>query len=86
MIDYVNHPPHYTAGKYETIDIIEDVLSIEGLKGMCIGNALKYLTRAGKKYPDKEIEDLKKAVWYINKIIEVMENNKIMEENNDRNN
>lgn len=86
MIDYVNHPPHYTAGKYETIDIIEDVLGVEGLRGMCIGNALKYLTRAGKKYPDKEIEDLKKAVWYINKIIEVMENTKKMEENNDRNN
>ena len=63
--DNVNHPAHYTDGKIEVIDYIQD-------KGFnfCRGNAIKYISRAGKKDKTKEIEDLQKAVWYLNKEIE----------------
>lgn len=67
--DVVNHPSHYTQGKYECIDIIEDLGA-----NYHIGNAIKYLWRAGKKDPTKTIEDLKKAVWYINRYIQFIEN------------
>lgn len=67
MNDPVNHPAHYTTGKIEVIDFIED----KNL-GFCLGNAVKYVARAGKKDPGKTIEDLQKAVWYINREIERM--------------
>lgn len=63
--DNVNHPSHYTDGKIEVIDFIED---------KCLnfhrGNAVKYIARAGKKDKFKEVEDLEKAAWYINREIE----------------
>ena len=62
--DVVNHPTHYTDGKIEVIDYIEDKQL-----GFCLGNAIKYISRAGKKNKDKEIEDLEKAIWYINRRI-----------------
>lgn len=63
----INHPPHYTYGKYESIDVIEGL----GLgKGFNRGNAMKYLSRAGHKGgPEKELEDLQKARWYIDREI-----------------
>ena len=60
MDDPVNHPAHYTDGKYETIEFIER----HGLS-FHEGNAVKYISRAGKKDPGKMIEDLEKALWYI---------------------
>lgn len=65
MTDSVNYPSHYTDGKIEVIDFIED-------KGLNFhrGNAVKYIARAGKKDPNKEIEDLEKAVWYLQREIE----------------
>lgn len=63
--DPVNHPSHYTSGKIETIDFIED----KGL-GFHLGNAVKYITRAGKKDPTKTVEDLRKAIWYVTREIE----------------
>lgn len=63
--DMVNHPAHYTDGKIEVIEYIEDKKL-----GYCLGNAVKYISRAGKKNPDKEIEDLQKAAWYINRRIQ----------------
>lgn len=67
--DPVNHPSHYTTGEYETIDIIEDWdLDYH------VGNAVKYLSRAGKKDPKKYIEDLQKAVWYLERKIMLEEN------------
>ena len=62
--DVVNHPSHYTDGKIEVIEFIED----KNL-GFCLGNAVKYIARAGKKDPNKEIEDLEKAIWYVNRRI-----------------
>ena len=61
----VNHPSHYNSGKIEVIEAIEDW----GLN-FHRGNAVKYIARAGKKDPAKEIEDLEKAVWYAKREIE----------------
>lgn len=61
----VDHPSHYTDGKIEVIDFIED----KNL-GFHLGNAIKYISRAGKKDKNKIVEDLKKSIWYINRYIE----------------
>lgn len=66
--DPVSHPAHYTTGKIECIEYIED----KGL-GFHLGNAVKYITRAGKKSPGKKIEDLRKAMWYIDRYIQLEE-------------
>lgn len=65
MSDIVNHPAHYADTKIEVIDYIED----KNL-GFHLGNAVKYISRAGKKDKDKTVEDLKKAIWYLNRYIE----------------
>lgn len=61
--DMVNSPPHYTDGGIEAIDYIEAKLGPDGFKAYCVGNALKYISRAGKKGSAKE--DLSKAIWYL---------------------
>lgn len=66
--DPVNHPSHYTDGKIEVIDFIED----KNL-GFHLGNAVKYISRAGKKDPSKKLEDLKKARWYLDRMIGQLE-------------
>ena len=66
--DTVNHPSHYTSGVIEVIDYIED----QEL-GYHLGNVVKYISRAGKKDPSKTIEDLKKAAWYLNRYIRLLE-------------
>ena len=66
MTDNVNHPSHYTDGSIEVIDYIEDKAFPYHL-----GNAVKYISRAGKKDPAKEIEDLQKAIWYIERYIKL---------------
>ena len=63
--DPVNHPSHYTDGNIEVIDFI-----LDKKLGFCLGNAVKYISRAGKKDPAKTVEDLEKAAWYLNKEIE----------------
>lgn len=63
----INHPSHYNSGKIEVIEAIEDWK----LDYPC-GNAVKYIARAGKKDPSKEIEDLEKACWYLKRKIEKM--------------
>lgn len=68
MNDAVNHPSHYTFGKIETIDVIEDWELPYHL-----GNAVKYISRAGRKDPSKKLEDLEKARWYLNRYIELLE-------------
>ena len=66
--DNVNRPAHYTDGKIEVIDFIEDKKL-----GFHLGNAVKYISRAGKKDPTKIVEDLKKAIWYLERFIEKLE-------------
>lgn len=65
--DPVQHPAHYTTGKIECIEYIED----KDL-GYHLGNAVKYITRAGKKDPAKTVEDLEKAIWYIQRKIKLL--------------
>jgi hypothetical protein len=62
--DPVNHPPHYKTGGIETIDFIE----AKDLNYR-MGNAVKYVSRAGKKEGSDPIEDLEKAVWYLQREI-----------------
>ena len=66
-MEMVNHPSHYGGEEnvYETIKIIE-----HHKLNFCKGNVLKYLLRAGKKYDDKELEDLEKALWYLQREVD----------------
>lgn len=66
LIDAVN--PSYYKGKIEVIDFIEayDL-------GFCLGNCVKYISRAGKKDPNKEIEDLRKAEYYLQRRIKELD-------------
>jgi hypothetical protein len=67
----VNHPSHYGGvdNVYEAIKVI-DAWSL----GFALGNTVKYISRAGKKDQSKELEDLKKALWYLQHHINQLEN------------
>lgn len=66
--DAVNHPSHYTFGSIEVIDVLDDwKLSYNR---SCV---IKYVARAGRKDPNKELEDLRKAQWYLNREIAKLE-------------
>ena len=67
MEDMVNHPSHYM-GKIEVIDYIDDKLTYEQFEGYLAGNVIKYISRYQKK---NGTEDLCKAQWYLDKLIEV---------------
>lgn len=67
--DPVNNPAHYTDGKIECIDYIKDKLTPEEFKGFCKGNALKYISRAGKKNANAEAIDIQKCIWYLKKYL-----------------
>ena len=71
--DMVNAPPHYCTGKFECIDVMTEVFGKNSVKDFCLCNAFKYLYRNGRK---NGLEDIKKAQWYLNKYIELMENSK----------
>ena len=64
MTDLVNHPPHYLAhpAGIEAIDVVEHM-------NFNLGNAVKYIWRAGLKEGTDELTDLKKAAWYVNREI-----------------
>ena len=62
----VNHPPHYNAGKIEVIDAIVD-WGLDFIEG----NVVKYITRA--KHKGDELDDLKKARWYLDYLIKQLE-------------
>jgi hypothetical protein len=64
--DNVNHPSHYNRGNIEVIEFIEDQQL-----GMHLGNAVKYICRAGHKSGANFAEDLKKAIWYIRRHREI---------------
>ena len=73
MKDMVNHPPHYTSDK-SGVECIE----ITRHRNFNVGNAIKYLWRAGIKDDAKQIEDLKKAIFYINDEINRLESLKVV--------
>jgi hypothetical protein len=70
----ISHPERYGGDTtYECIKVLEAWLPEEQYKGFLRGNTLKYLCRLGKK--DQSIQELKKAAWYLNKLIEKEEKN-----------
>lgn len=70
MSDNVNHPDHY-GGKD---NVYEAIKAIEAWNlGFCLGNVVKYLSRAGKKAGALTLEDLKKARWYLDREIQNLE-------------
>ena len=80
-VDLVNHPPHYNKGGMEVIEVIELVTGgktggkrtgDQGFVGYLLGNILKYLLRFEHKNKDNPVEDLKKARWYLDKLISVV--------------
>lgn len=73
MSDMVNHPPHYTAGGIECIDALKAATTgLDGIEAVCTANAIKYLWRWKFK---NGAEDLKKAIWYINRLIAELDQN-----------
>lgn len=69
--DIVNHPKHYTQGKIECIDAIEAAVSeLSGLDAVCTANVIKYVWRWKHKNGS---QDLRKAQWYLNKLIDLQE-------------
>lgn len=65
----IDHPTYY-AGKIECIDVMLDTMGPEDVKGFCLCNAFKYLWRCKKKHETPE-EDVEKAVWYLQKYLEL---------------
>jgi hypothetical protein len=69
--DNIN-PSHYKGSKFECIDVIEEVTkNLEGVQAVCTGNVIKYTYRWKSK---NGLEDLKKAQWYLTKLIKTLEN------------
>ena len=68
--DPVNRPAHYTSGGIECIDAMQAAFGDEAVKDFCLCNAFKYLWRHRQK---NGVEDLKKARWYLNRLIREME-------------
>jgi hypothetical protein len=70
--EMVNHPNHYGGedNMYEAIKVIE-AWDLD----FHLGNTVKYISRAGKKGSDKELQDLKKALWYLERKIKNLEDN-----------
>lgn len=71
--DYIK-PSYYKEGKYECIDVLNDILSDSGLESFCRGNVIKYLWRCKSK---NGLEDLIKAKYYLDKLIDVVKNKKV---------
>jgi hypothetical protein len=71
--EMINHPSHYGGAdnQYEVIKVCE---AWELDKDAYLFNVVKYVARAGKKDPTKELEDLKKAAFYLNRRINILEN------------
>lgn len=70
MVDNVNHPSHYETGKFECIEVMEEAIGFEDVMSFCLCNAFKYIYRSKKKHADNT-EDVKKAIWYLNKYLEL---------------
>ena len=67
--DMVNHPPHYTQGEIECIEVIKYIINklhTEGYEGYCLGNFIKYIWRCNYK---NGWEDIDKAIFYLNELL-----------------
>ena len=70
-VDMVAHPPHYNHGGIECIDAIRASLGLDGFSAYCRGAVIKYCWRCDFK--GRKVEDLRKAAWYLNRLIEELE-------------
>ena len=68
--DIINHPSHYETGKFECIDVMRETQGDYAVRCFCICNAFKYLYRHNRK---GGLEDVKKAIYYLNKFVELEE-------------
>lgn len=66
--DNVNHPSHYETGNFECIDVMVETQGAEATQNFCVCNALKYIYRHKRK---NGLEDIQKAIWYLNKAVEL---------------
>ncbi len=69
-MDNVNHPAHYETGKFECIDVMVETQGEAAVQNFCLCNAFKYIYRCNTKHASP-IEDIKKAIWYLNKYLEL---------------
>ena len=69
--EMINSPPHYKYGKKETIDVIQDCMTDDEYHGYLKGNVLKYISRY--KFKGEPLEDLKKAQWYLDRLVKEVE-------------
>ena len=67
------HPQHYNTGQYKCIDVMVDIYGKEAVQSFCKCNALKYIWRMDKK---GGIEDAQKAIWYLEKYVDLQEERK----------
>ena len=74
MAENVNHPSHYETGKFECIEVMQEVFGTEAVQNFCVCNAFKYLYRHRRKNGK---EDIEKARWYINKYLELEEKDEL---------
>lgn len=74
MADNVSHPSHYKTGKFECIEVMQEVFGTEAVQNFCVCNAFKYLYRHRRKNGK---EDIEKARWYINKYLELEEKDEL---------
>ena len=74
MADNVNYPSHYETGKFECIEVMQEVFGTEAVQNFCVCNAFKYLYRHRRKNGK---EDIEKAQWYINKYLELEEKDEL---------
>ena len=68
--DPVNHPSHYTQGKVECIDAMEQVFGREAVMHYCLGATFKYLWR--RKLKENEEQDIQKSLWYFDRFVEMI--------------
>lgn len=68
--DNVNHPSHYETGKFECIEVMQEIFGVDAVRDFCKCNAFKYVYRMDRK---NGTEDVKKASWYLNKYLELTE-------------
>ena len=81
MTDMINHPPHYNQNKIETIDIILDITkNLPGDQAYLVGNIIKYMSRYHFK---NGVEDVEKARFYINRLIELLDEEDVYVLNNE---
>lgn len=70
-VDNINHPEHYETNGIECFDAILASQGEDSAKEFCICNAFKYIWR--NKHKNSSVEDIKKAIWYLNKFVELSE-------------